>query len=158
MPEATTPIADIPPCPLCTSTGGRVIWRAAAWRIAHADSAEDADFPAFYRLICNAHYSEWTDLPEPLQQEGMALLACIETVMRQQLQPHKINLASLGNMVPHLHWHIVARYEWDTHFPGPIWATPRRAADAEKTAALRQQLPNFETALIQALHPWKDKD
>ena len=158
MPDATTPAAAAPPCPLCTGVSGRVVWHAAAWRVVHADSADEADFPAFYRLVCNAHHAEWTDLPEPVQQEGMALLACIETVMRQHLAPHKVNLASLGNMVPHLHWHIVGRYDWDTHFPSPIWATPRRPADATSIAALRARLPAFEDALVKALRPWKDVD
>lgn len=147
-----------PDCPMCGSVTGRVVWHCAAWRVVHADSAAEANFPAFYRLVSNAHYTEWSDLPAPLQQEGMALLARIEQLMRKHFAPHKVNLASLGNVVPHLHWHIIARYEWDTHFPAPIWATPQREADAPRIAALRNLLPAFEADLIQALRPWKDVD
>jgi diadenosine tetraphosphate (Ap4A) HIT family hydrolase len=146
------------PCPLCTGVSGRVIWHCAAWRVVHADSCAEADFPAFYRLVSNAHHEEWTDLPEPLRQEGMAILACIETVLRECLRPRKINLASLGNEVPHLHWHIIARFDWDSRFPSPVWAAPRRAASPQKIAALRAQLPDLEAILIQALQPWKDVD
>ena len=146
------------PCPLCASVANRVVWHCAAWRVVHADSCAEEDFPAFYRLVSNAHHEEWTDLPEPLRQEGMAILACIETVLRQYLRPRKINLASLGNVVPHLHWHIIARFDWDSHFPDPVWAAPRRAPDAQKLAALRARLPEVEAALIQALQPWKDVD
>jgi diadenosine tetraphosphate (Ap4A) HIT family hydrolase len=39
----------------------------------------------------------------------------------------KMNLASLGNQTPHVHWHVVPRFRDDRHFPGPIWATPKRA-------------------------------
>jgi diadenosine tetraphosphate (Ap4A) HIT family hydrolase len=46
--------------------------------------------------------------------------------MREHLRPEKINLASLGNQVPHLHWHVIARFSDDAHFPGPIWASPQR--------------------------------
>ena len=88
------------PCPLCAGVANRVVWHCAAWRVVHADSCAEEDFPAFYRLVSNAHHEEWTDLPEPLRQEGMAILACIETVLRQYLRPRKINLASLGNVVP----------------------------------------------------------
>jgi diadenosine tetraphosphate (Ap4A) HIT family hydrolase len=46
------------------------------------------------------------------------------------LQPDKINLASLGNMVPHLHWHVVPRWRDDSHFPAPIWAAAKRVVTA----------------------------
>jgi diadenosine tetraphosphate (Ap4A) HIT family hydrolase len=39
-----------------------------------------------------------------------------------------MNLASLGNMTPHVHWHVIPRFEDDRHYPGPIWAAPKRAA------------------------------
>jgi diadenosine tetraphosphate (Ap4A) HIT family hydrolase len=50
----------------------------------------------------------------------------VERALRNELQPDKINLASLGNMVPHLHWHVIARFSDDAHFPSPIWAEARR--------------------------------
>ena len=143
--------SDTTACLLCNNTGGREIWRSHNWRVIHADSEAEASFPVFYRLICNAHYEEWSDLPASAQHEGMGLLTCIEAVMRQQLQPLKVNLASLGNVVPHLHWHIVGRYDWDSHYPSPVWAEPRRSADAEKITALRARLAAFEAALIPAL-------
>ncbi|HXN14887.1 MAG TPA: HIT domain-containing protein, partial [Usitatibacter sp.] len=50
--------------------------------------------------------------------------------------PDKMNLASLGNMVAHVHWHVVPRYRDDRHFPKPIWSTPQRerAPNAEREA------------------------
>jgi diadenosine tetraphosphate (Ap4A) HIT family hydrolase len=42
------------------------------------------------------------------------------------MQPDKMNLASLGNMTPHVHWHVVPRFRDDRHYPNPIWAAPRR--------------------------------
>jgi len=38
----------------------------------------------------------------------------------------KMNLASLGNQTPHVHWHVVPRFRDDRHFPGPIWAAAQR--------------------------------
>ena len=49
-----------------------------------------------------------------------------EQALRELMQPAKINLASFGNMVPHLHWHVIARFADDRHFPGSIWCEPRR--------------------------------
>ena len=122
------------PCPLCAGVANRVVWHCAAWRVVHADSCAEEDFPAFYRLVSNAHHEEWTDLPEPLRQEGMAILACIETVLRQYLRPRKINLASLGNVVPHLHWHVIPRYTDDRHFPEPVWGQGQRPGVAHPAA------------------------
>jgi diadenosine tetraphosphate (Ap4A) HIT family hydrolase len=36
----------------------------------------------------------------------------------------------------HLHWHVIARFDWDSHFPGAVWATPVRSAPAERLAAV----------------------
>ncbi|MDO5652843.1 MAG: HIT family protein [Brachymonas sp.] len=153
-----TPPPAEPSCPLCTGVSGRVVWHCAAWRVVHADSPAENDFPVFYRLVSNAHYTEWTDVPDPLRLEGMDILACIETAMRQQFQPRKINLASLGNQAPHVHWHIIARFDWDSHFPNPVWGATLRNVDARHIEALREQLPAFEAALAKALLPFKDVD
>ena len=71
-----------------------------------------------------------------------------EAALRSLLHPHKINLASRGNVTPHLRWHVIPRYRGDRHFPLPIWAAPART-DASPgaapdhvvlAAALRRQL------------------
>jgi diadenosine tetraphosphate (Ap4A) HIT family hydrolase len=62
-----------------------------------------------------------------------------------------MNLASLGNVTPHLHWHVIARYADDAQFPGPIWAARQRTTDAATLAARRARLPALDTALRAAL-------
>ena len=59
------------------------------------------------------------------------------------VNPDKINLASLGNMVPHLHWHVIPRFRDDRHFPEPIWGAPQRNGAvhaAPPTAALARSI------------------
>jgi diadenosine tetraphosphate (Ap4A) HIT family hydrolase len=56
------------------------------------------------------------------------------------MRPDKINLASLGNMTPHLHWHVIPRHAGDRHFPRPIWAEPLRAGTAIPADTWRTQL------------------
>jgi diadenosine tetraphosphate (Ap4A) HIT family hydrolase len=46
--------------------------------------------------------------------------------VRNIMLPEKINLACLGNMTPHLHWHVIPRYLDDAHFPSPVWAQAQR--------------------------------
>ncbi|RYF80691.1 MAG: HIT domain-containing protein, partial [Comamonadaceae bacterium] len=71
--------------------------------------------------------------------------------LRATLAPAKINLAALGNMVPHLHWHVIARFEGDSHFPAPVWAAAQRPRDAAMEAQVAAALPAAEAAMIEAL-------
>lgn len=111
-------------CELCVRPGGEVLVRAAAWRVVLVD---DADFPGTCRVIWNAHVREMTDLPDPDREALMRVVWRVETVMRAVLAPDKINLASLGNVVPHLHWHVIPRWAGDSRFPAPIWAPAQRS-------------------------------
>ena len=136
-------------CPLCTDRGGELIAECAPhFRVIRAI---DANFPAFYRLIWQGHIAEFSDLNPAERQLCMTAVAAIERVLRQHLQPTKINLASLGNVVPHLHWHIIARFDWDSHYPDPVWAQTRRSAATEKLQALQAQLPALDTAIGHAV-------
>ncbi|CAG2148720.1 hypothetical protein LMG31506_03866 [Cupriavidus yeoncheonensis] len=107
-------------------------------------------FPGFCRIVWNDHAAELTDLDDGDQAWLMRLVARVERVVREVMTPDKVNLAAFGNMVPHLHWHIIPRYRWDTHFPEAIWAAPQRAADAAhaaRVAELASRLPALRTAL-----------
>jgi len=110
-------------CPLCTELGGELIHHGAEWRVIRV---VDADFPAFYRVISRNHVAEWSELSAPQRDSMMSAVVRIEEVLRSTLQPSKINLATLGNVVPHLHWHVIARFDWDSHFPQPIWGQRQR--------------------------------
>jgi diadenosine tetraphosphate (Ap4A) HIT family hydrolase len=70
------------------------------------------------------------------------------------MQPKKINLASLGNMVPHLHWHIIPRYTDDAHFPAPVWAESQRVTSAASLAARRELLPALRAAMVSRLQSY----
>jgi len=83
----------------------------------------------------------------------MRLVTAVERVLRARLQPTKVNLASLGNVVPHLHWHVIARFEWDSRFPAPIGDSERRTGDAQHLAAVRAALPDCDAAIVAALAP-----
>jgi diadenosine tetraphosphate (Ap4A) HIT family hydrolase len=87
------------------------------------------EFPAFYRVIWNTHVAELSDLAVTDRAHLVNAVVAVERVMREALQPTKINLAALGNMVPHLHWHVIARFDWDSHFPQPIWGTRQRTPE-----------------------------
>ena len=120
-------------CTLCREPGGVPVADAARWRVVRV---ADAAFPAFYRLIWNAHVAEFTDLDAADRVNCIDAVARIEGALRAALAPTKINLASFGNVVAHLHWHVVARFDWDSHFPQPVWGAAQRVVDPPAEARL----------------------
>lgn len=117
-------------CELCESDGGQVLWRDEFCRVVRA-AVEG--YPGFCRVIVNRHAREMTDLAAPERERLMRVVFACELALRELLRPDKINLASLGNQVPHLHWHVIARHRDDRHFPDAVWAPPRRAGTAAPT-------------------------
>ena len=137
-----------PGCPLCAGDGGQLVWRGDKLRVIRAD---EPGFAAFYRVVWNAHVAEFSDLNAAERAHCMDVVVQVEQALRQHLQPTKINLATLGNMVAHLHWHVIARFDWDSHFPAPVWAAPVRERAPQKEAAVRALLPGLEAQLAAAL-------
>ena len=140
-------------CPLCDSDAGALVWRGAKLRVIHA---QEAGFPAFYRVIWADHVAEFSDLSPADRQHCMEAVTLVEQALREQLAPAKINLASLGNVVPHLHWHVIARYEWDSHFPAPVWAHPQRECDTARETLVAERLPALHALMRERLGRWAD--
>lgn len=134
-------------CELCVQDGGILVVRTDKLRVIRA---EDADHPAFYRVIWNDHIAEWTDLVPEDRSHIMQAVAKVETVLREALSPTKINLASLGNVVPHLHWHVIARYDWDARWPAPVWASKQREVN-DATERLAMPLAQLDALVASAL-------
>ena len=138
-------------CPLCAEDGGALVWRGERLRVIRA---QEAGFPAFYRVVWNAHAAEFSDLAAVDRVHCMEAVALVEQALRQHLSPTKVNIAALGNMVPHLHWHVIARFDWDSHFPAPVWAAAQRPRPAAQEAAVRALLPALEVQLQSQLAQW----
>lgn len=117
------PNAGAPACELCREDGGAVLWRDGFCRVVLVG---DADYPGFCRVILGRHAREMTDLDPAERARLMQVVFAVEAALRACLQPDKINLASFGNVVPHLHWHVIPRFAGDRHFPSPVWAAPQR--------------------------------
>jgi len=126
-------------CELCESVGGALIWRDERCRVVRID---EGGYPGFCRAIWGAHVAEMTDLPEDERAHFMRVVFSLEAALRALLRPHKINLASLGNVTPHLHWHVIPRFTDDPHFPNPVWSVAIRqpASRAQISAAFDKAL------------------
>ncbi len=131
--------SEMTPCLLCQPGGGPVLWRDGDCRV---NLAADADYPAFCRVIWNRHVKEMTDLPAADRAHLLQVVFAVEQALRGLMRPDKVNLASLGNQVAHLHWHVIPRFADDAHFPDPVWAARRRTGVARTID---------ETALARAL-------
>jgi diadenosine tetraphosphate (Ap4A) HIT family hydrolase len=108
-------------------------------RVLPADDADAARYPGFCRVIWNDHVREMSDLSAEDRASFMVAVFRVEAALRQSLQPFKVNLASLGNMTPHLHWHVIPRYRDDATFPKPIWAQPNPVPSHPQLATLASQ-------------------
>lgn len=111
-------------CELCDQPGGTLLWQDDACRVVQV---ADADYPGFCRVIWKRHVSEMTDLSAAERAHLMTIVFAVEAAIRETIRPDKINLASLGNLTPHLHWHVIPRHRHDKHYPQPIWGTGQRA-------------------------------
>jgi len=128
-------------CELCVSPGGELLWHDDFARVVLAG---DADHPGFCRVILKAHAREMTDLDPADRARLMEIVYAVEGSLRALLAPEKINLASFGNVVPHLHWHVIPRFADDPHFPNAVWSARvrdgARPLPAGFTRSLRQRL------------------
>ncbi len=112
-------------CTLCEGDGGAVLWRDALCRVVRADVD---GYPGFLRIVLGRHVAEMTDLESGERDRLMNVVFAVERVVRELYRPDKVNLASFGNQVPHVHWHVIPRYRDDPHFPEPAWGAAQRVA------------------------------
>lgn len=117
-------------CELCRDAGGKILWESSECRVVRV--AENG-YPGFCRVIWNAHVREMTDLDPTSRGSLMNIVFAVESVIRTHFSPHKINLASFGNMTPHLHWHVIPRWIDDPHFPEPIWGKIHQTTSGKRS-------------------------
>ncbi|WP_415405847.1 HIT family protein [Sulfurovum sp. CS9] len=97
---------------------------------------EESEIP-WLKIFTQDSYKEMSEVPAEIKFEIYDLLDIIEKEMIAYYNPKKINIASFGNYIPHVHWHIMARFEEDAYFPEPMWGTKQREGDLD--------LPSFES-------------
>lgn len=146
--------AQIEGCELCVLASGLVV-PGAQIIVQHEKFvvilAEDANYPGFARVVWRAHVREMSDLADADRLLLNEAVWRLELAVRDVMQPLKVNVASLGNVVPHLHWHVIARFDWDSHFPAPVWAAPVRDVAPAPVMRLRTPLPELDARVARAV-------
>lgn len=132
------------PCELCAlladASADTLIWRDGKLS---ALLVHEPNYPGFVRVVWNQHVKEMTDLSPADRAAVMNAVWQVEAAVREVMKPAKVNLASFGNMTPHVHWHIIPRYTDDVHFPNPTWGEAQREPEPMSLAgrgALLQKL------------------
>lgn len=114
--------------------------------------AKDGRYPWLILVPARADIREIHHLGAAEQQQLMRESCALAGLMEECLSPDKLNVAALGNMVPQLHLHHIARFVSDDAWPGPVWgrfdALPYHNVDGE-AARWRERLarlPDFVSA------------
>jgi diadenosine tetraphosphate (Ap4A) HIT family hydrolase len=111
-------------CPMCRR------WETDAdLRIAELDHSyvilnRDQFFPGYTLLFTKNHVTELFHLDRDMRIGLMEEVSQVAKAVYDVFSPAKINYELLGNMVPHIHWHIVPRFASEPLWPRPIWAEP----------------------------------
>lgn len=131
-------------CPLCHPDRDVLVWHDDRCRVIRVS---DADYPGFCRVIWGEHVAEMTDLTPADRHHLFAVVLATETALRVLMRPDKINLASFGNFVPHLHWHVIPRFADDRHFPESVWGAAQRAGHSHAAPDIPLIAAEIERAL-----------
>jgi diadenosine tetraphosphate (Ap4A) HIT family hydrolase len=138
-------------CPLCervkqTSDGN---YPYVIHEFAHSFLmlGEHQFFKGYCVLVAKGHYKEMTDMPPFMQTEMFQEMMKVSAVLQKHFQPAKMNTCSLGNVVPHVHWHFFPRYSDDPQFKDPPWLRMEQFAGAgispEKARELIETLKTY---------------
>jgi diadenosine tetraphosphate (Ap4A) HIT family hydrolase len=96
-----------------------------------------ADFPWIILVPAVPGAREITDLSLTQRHTLMDEITAMSQAMQAAFQPHKLNVAALGNVVPQLHVHIIARFDNDAAWPQPVWCMQPGQPWSERLEAAR---------------------
>lgn len=113
-------------------------------------AAKNQYYEGYSILVSKSHVREWCDVPDDIAFVIHNNIRLVTRKIQEKFQPRKINIASFGNVVEHLHWHIVPRYSTDPDYlKAPDLGKPA-SLTAEKLAHLKRML--MSDALLRAEH------
>jgi diadenosine tetraphosphate (Ap4A) HIT family hydrolase len=131
---------------MCSKWSDEADLRIAELKHCYVNLNRDQFFPGYSFVFTKGHVTELFHLDRELRGAVMEEVTAVAAALYTLFQPAKINYELLGNMVPHMHWHVVPRFTVDPLWPRPIWAEPHDevilapAAYAERIAQIRENL------------------
>jgi len=110
-------------------------------------------YKGYCLFISNIHASDLHELDRELRNKFLIDMALVEEVIYVTFKPKKINIELLGNSHPHLHWHIIPRYENDTLPKIPVWNNPEFLIN--KTRPSRYELNTLKKMLLEGFNKYQ---
>lgn len=123
-------------CVLCAKQNYPTVWADGFCRVILIN---DQNYPGYCRVDLISHKKEMSDLFDEEKLKLMRVVFKLELLINIFLKPDKINLASLGNIIPHVHWHVIPRFKEDRHFPKSIWSELQRISMFEDFEISREK-------------------
>jgi len=119
----------------------------ASWALSDVLLTDDANFTWLILVPRRDGLRDFHDLARDDWTTAMAEIERASKALQAVTMADKINVAALGNMVPQLHIHVIARHAGDQAWPGPVWGKlpARPYTDAERAELSAQLLAAFET-------------
>lgn len=102
------------------------------------------------KIFTHEHHKEFSQCSRQERMMVFDALDLIEKEMLAYFKPEKINIASFGNILPRVHWHIMARFQNDSYFPEPMWGVKQREGDV-KIAPMELFIENLKAVLASRL-------
>lgn len=114
------------------------------WALSNVRLMNDANFPWLVLVPTRASIREVHELPAADRAQLIEEIARAAWALESMVKPHKINVAALGNQVPQLHVHVIARFTSDAAWPNPVWGK------VEKTAYAAEAIETFKKSFLEA--------
>jgi diadenosine tetraphosphate (Ap4A) HIT family hydrolase len=111
-------------CPMCSRWNDHADLRIAEREHSFVILNRDQYFPGYTLLFTKEHVTELFHLDREVRVGLMEEVSCVAEALFTVFHPDKINYELLGNMVPHIHWHLVPRRSTEPLWPRPIWSEP----------------------------------
>jgi diadenosine tetraphosphate (Ap4A) HIT family hydrolase len=133
-------------CQMCTKWHDEPEMRVAMLERCHVMLNRDQFFPGYCFVFTRSHVTELFHLDSEARTAVVNEVSAVAAALNRVFNPAKINYELLGNMVPHMHWHIVPRFTDDPLWPRPIWSEPHKPAELT-TAEYAQRIATIRAAL-----------
>ena len=116
-------------CQMCTKWHDEPDLRIAVLERCHVMLNRDQFFPGYCFVFTRSHVTELFHLDSAARAAVMEEVSSVAAALHRLYNPDKINYELLGNMVPHMHWHIIPRYSDDPLWPRPVWSEAHQPAE-----------------------------
>jgi len=136
-------------CPMCSKWDAEAKMRVAELRYCYVMLNRDQYFKGYCFVFTKTHVTELFHLDVESRSGIIEEMNSVAAALFRLFTPTKINYELLGNMVPHLHWHLVPRFTTDPLWPRPIWSEPHEPLELtaaeyeERISLLRKELESL---------------